>query len=281
MCLLILAYPNHTPKKSELNCACEVNPDGFGFAFLIDQTKIITGHSLNKNNAMKRFFKLRQKYPEAYALFHARYATTGSIKIENCHPYTIGTENKKSILAHNGMLPIRPTTGDDRSDTKIFAEDYLPEFGLQNLDDEKFFGEVEEFCAGSKLVIFTTDEKMKYNVYIINEHLGHKKNGVWYSNYSYCEIKKIDTYKQHAGTTYKTKTIYKNDYWLEDDEPEFMPNIKDTCTECFAENDYNATLCHLCGACLDCYEPIKSCLCYQPIKNNYSEQTNQWQELLY
>lgn len=273
MCLLVLAYPNHTPKKSELNCACEVNPDGFGFAFLIDATKIITGHSLNKNDAMKRFYKLREKYPEAYALFHARYATTGSIKLENCHPYQIGVGNKKSILAHNGVLPIKPIIGDDRSDTKIFAEDYLTEFGLHNLDDEQFFGEIEEFCSGSKLVIFTTDEKMKYNVYVINEHLGHKKNGVWYSNYSYCEVKKIDTYK--------TKTIYRKNFWLDSDEPENISTIKDVCSECFAENDYSATLCHLCGACLDCFEPIKNCLCYSPIKNNYSEQTNQWQELLY
>lgn len=261
MCLLILASPNKTPKKSELNCACDNNPDGFGFAFHLGD-KIITGHSLNKNNAIKRFFKLREKYPESYALFHARYATTGSVKIENCHPYNIG--NKNSVLAHNGVLPIKPENGDDRSDTKIFAEDYLTELGLENLDNPEFFADIEKFCSGSKLVIFTTETKMKYGVYVINEHLGHKKNGVWYSNYSYCEVKKIDTYKTYDYRKYS---------WYDLDETENLdtPKILDVCSSCFTENTFDTQNCVLCGACLDCGENKTQCLCYIPTLENHNQ----------
>lgn len=266
MCLLILAQPNKTPKKSELVCACDNNPDGFGFAFHLGD-KIITGHSLNKNDAIKRFFKLREKYPESYALFHARYATHGSIKIENCHPYNIG--NKNSILAHNGVLPIKPNANDDRSDTKIFAEDWLTKLGLENLDKPEFFADIENFCSGSKLVIFTTETKMKYGVYVINEHLGHKKNGVWYSNYSYCEVKKIDTYKPYE---------YKKYSWIDTDEKEYFdePQILDTCMSCYSQNKWDSFICSICGACMDCGENKTTCLCYKP-----KHETKQWDELLF
>jgi len=264
MCLLLLAKPNFTPKKKFLNCACDSNPHGFGFAFHTGK-KIYTFHSLDKAEAIDNFYKMRAKYPEAWAMFHARYATHGSVKIENCHPFKVN-KSEKTILGHNGILPLKPAKGDDRSDTKLFAEDFLPVFGLENLDDEKFFNELEDFCAGSKLVIFTTEPNMENQIYVINENLGHWFKGVWYSNNSYMEP--------------KTRTITTWD-WDYSDELEDINELTGEdffewdCLRCGKLMDATRQYCRECYSCLDCGDYLQDCLCYSPDRKDFSRSFGQ------
>lgn len=256
MCLLIVAKPNYTPKKKYLSCACDSNPHGFGFAFHTG-SKIFTFHSLDASEAIENFFKMRTKYPEAWAMFHARYATHGSVKLENCHPFPVGG-SKKTILGHNGILPIKPKLGDDRSDTKLFADEFLPAFGLESLDDDKFYTELEEFCAGSKVAIFTTEPNLENQIYIINENLGHWKKGVWYSNNSYL-----------SARTKPAKISYGWQYLT---EPEDLDEISVCeigggwfdCLRCNFEHDEYVNRCKRCSACIECGALDADCLCYVP-----------------
>lgn len=251
MCLLIVAKPNSTPKKKSLVCACDSNPHGFGFAFHTG-SKIYTFHSLDADQAIENFFKMRSKYPEAWAMFHARYATHGSVKLENCHPFNVGSD-KKTILGHNGILPIVPSLGDDRTDSQLFADEFLPAFGLESLDDANFFDELEEFIGGSKIAIFTTDSRLENQIYILNENLGHWVKGVWYSNNSY-QVPKIRTF------TYK--------HWW--DEPEDLDesvcevSLFFDCLRCGNEHENQVTKCKKCSACIDCGSYPDECLCYVP-----------------
>ena len=255
MCLLIVAKPNFTPKKKFLRCACDSNPHGFGFAFHTG-AKIYTFHSLDALEAIDAFYKMRVKYPEAWAMFHARYATHGSVSLENCHPFKVGG-SKKTILGHNGILPLKPKLGDDRSDTRLFADDFLPEFGMELLDDERFWDELEDFCAGSKIAIFTTEAKNANQIYIVNERLGHWSAGVWYSNNSYLSARVTEP---------KTNWMA----WHNLDEKETLDDsvcelsVWFDCLRCGFEHENAVHYCKACNSCIECGANSGDCLCYVP-----------------
>ena len=70
MCLLVVASPNSTPKKKDLECASCNNPHGFGFA-VITPNGIVTGRGMSSKKIIKQFLEVRKQYPNSYAMFHA------------------------------------------------------------------------------------------------------------------------------------------------------------------------------------------------------------------
>ena len=179
MCLLVVASPNSTPKRKDLECASCNNPHGFGFA-VITPNGIVTGRGMSAKKVINRFLEVRKQYPDSYAMFHARFATHGVKNEENCHPFKVPS-NPDTYLAHNGILDIKIAAGDRRSDTRIFAEDTLPAMGgVAALDDDHVWAMVSKWSSGSKIVIFTLDPNAKEQCYIINEAAGHWDNdGMW------------------------------------------------------------------------------------------------------
>lgn len=256
MCLLMVAMPNATPTRDQLMCACTNNPDGFGVAVHIG-SEIITYKGLVAEHVVNKFFELREKYPLAWIIFHARYATHGSVCVPNAHPYEVGGR-QDIILAHNGVLGIDIPKGDDRSDTLVFAEDWLPNC-LELLDDENGFFELEELVSGSKIAIFSTAPELKKQIYILNEDLGHWDNGLWWSNYSYQT--KINSY-----SGYYSNLNYGWDYDDDDD-------LKTLCPVCqqYKEHEDYYSICGTCNHCLDCAEVMSECFCYYPERNYYQD----------
>lgn len=183
MCLLILAKGGATPSKQSLRIAARNNPDGFGFAIITDDNKIHRFRSMDIEETITAFYDARKRYPKSHAIFHLRITTHGATNIDNCHPFQI---NDDVVMGHNGMLPIKDEDG--RSDTRIFAEDWLPELGVKNLlDNPSGVKELEKFIGYSKLAFLNVGDELDKPFYIINERLGHWKHGVWYSNDSYEE----------------------------------------------------------------------------------------------
>lgn len=183
MCVLTFMPDTVTASYEDLWTGAQNNPDGFGFA-IHDSTRIITGHGMDFHKVVDEFMRLRKVY-NGPALFHSRITTHGTTNKANCHPFQIGND-KLSVIAHNGMLPI-PSDG-KRSDTRIFAEDILPENGgVSILDSKRMRKKLSKFASGSKLVILTANKAASKDSYIINEKDGHwAKDGVWWSNKSYC-----------------------------------------------------------------------------------------------
>lgn len=183
MCLLILAKGGATPSKKSLRIAAKNNPDGFGFAIIGDDNRIHRFRSMDIEETITAFFEARKRFPRGHAIFHLRITTHGATNIDNCHPFVI---NNDVVMGHNGMLPIKEEDG--RSDTRIFAEDWLPELGVkQMLDDPMGVKELEKFIGYSKLAFLNVGDELNKPFYIINEEMGHWKDGVWYSNSSYKE----------------------------------------------------------------------------------------------
>lgn len=256
MCLLVVSSPNSTPKKSELETSACNNPHGFGYA-IIAGDRIITNRGMSAKKMIKEFLDLRKQYPSGYAMFHARYATHGVKNEQNCHPFQVGGRTD-TYLAHNGVLDIKINNGDKRSDTRVFAEDTLPNIGgVPALDDENVEKLVSKWASGSKIAILTLDPRAQYDCYIINEDAGHWDNyGNWWSNSTY----KASTTWEYWDKKYdwKTKTYVDN---YSDPHEQFA------CKVCgaVAFEDANPYYCEMCLSCHDCYGVQgDTCMCWIP-----------------
>lgn len=184
MCHLILSPADTSPTEMQLLNAGQSNPDGYGWAAVIDG-EIVMHKTMNLRESVDSFLEARKLHPSVPMLWHARWATHGTTNEYNVHPFYVGRD-KKTVLAHNGVLgePARPDKDDNRSDTHKFAQSILPGWG--HLDQEGVQRKVSGFCGNSnKLVILTANtEKYAKSVYLVNGSLGQwdKDTGCWHSN---------------------------------------------------------------------------------------------------
>lgn len=182
MCILIYYPSGKLPNPDHLRNSCENNPHGFGWA-IIAGNDILTGHSMDPEEAMQEFIAARDEFRDGDALFHARITTHGTTTLDNCHPFFVNGR-RDMVLAHNGMMPCQPKPGDLRSDTRIFAEDVLMR-DFRRLDKEKTIKRLSSWVGYSKVLILSTNPTYSKSVYLINSGMGHWVAGVWYSNDSY------------------------------------------------------------------------------------------------
>ncbi|WP_067903730.1 class II glutamine amidotransferase [Nocardia vaccinii] len=185
MCLLTFLPGGVVPDLPALAVGASVNRDGHGWAVHAG-TRIITGHGMNADQVIAEFARARNEYPDGPAVFHSRWATRGAISIGNCHPFSLGGD-ERTWLAHNGTLPqrVHPGPYDPRSDTRIAAEDYLPAQPFGSIDTRRGFRGLESWLGRSKLVLLTLDPSYTHRSYVFNEHLGIWESGIWYSNTGY------------------------------------------------------------------------------------------------
>lgn len=292
MCLLMVTM-GQLPERKHLVNASENNPDGYGYA-VNHGDRIVTGRSMNYEKLIDRFYAEMQKSKNPIGMFHARYTTHGTTMLENNHPFRV--DNRKDlILAHNGMLPITPRVGDDRSDTRIFAEDVLGAIGVEELDNKDTFSRLEHFAQGNKIAILSTAPELRDSVYILNEHLGHWTGDIWWSNSGYQTSYYSNSYKTKYptgyygsgwdtdstawGTELQAYSSTKKNWW-EDPKDEYviaqMQQQSDDflCYHCqtpVSEDELIHGVCDECDSCLDCFENVHACMCYRkPISKLYT-----------
>tara|TARA_R100001530_G_scaffold34481_1_gene26963 strand:- start:851 stop:1564 length:714 start_codon:yes stop_codon:yes gene_type:complete len=180
MCIAINSTSGTTPKRRELEISFENNPDGIGYCFAKDGKLVIR----------KAFFKFEEFYQSYLSdniqgqnkLIHFRIATSGLIDELNCHPFKITDE---IAFIHNGIIP---HYGDkEENDTLQFCKEMLRpifnEFGVDVLKRKSFRKTLIQLIGNSKLAFLDNNG----NSYIINEKMGHSKNGIWFSNGTYKE----------------------------------------------------------------------------------------------
>lgn len=254
MCLLMVTM-GELPKREYLVNASQNNPDGYGFA-VNHGDHIVTGRSMKYEFLIDRFYAEMSKSDNPVGMFHARLTTHGTTTLENNHPFRVDGR-KDIVLGHNGMLPIEPRVGDKRSDTRIFAEDVLGSIGVEGLDNRDTFRRLEDFTSGSKVAILSTAPELRDSVYILNEHLGHWTNDIWWSNSGYLH-------------SYAYSGYYKQNWWTDSKtevKVEAPSEYTDTCYVCgnvLDENQMVEYTCTQCNSCLDCFEHTSACMCYTP-----------------
>lgn len=260
MCMLCVIPPNTFPSRTKLENSALNNPHGFGYGIAIpSEHRILTFRSMNPDECINKFFEDRAKYPEHYAIWHARFATHGSNTLDNCHPFKVGTDSQ-TYLAHNGILPVIENLKDDRSDTRIFAEDLLPAIGgARALDNPQVWNMLEDFTTGSKVAVLTVNPKARHQLYLLHEEKGYfdeDGTNVWWSNTS-CHLYSYGNYA--SGVTAATSH-------LEDEEEIWLEcGVCDGVMEYWVALTNNAQyFCSRCGSCYDCSMTISDCLCYRP-----------------
>lgn len=163
MCVIIVCPKGvKTPSKRVLNDIWSVNSHGFGF---VSDTKFYKG--LDFDAFVK---KLSEVDINENRIIHLRYATHGSIKVENCHPFA----NNGLYFAHNGVLPIQSVN--DMTDSEIaFNQTIYPAFLKYGFESSEF-DEVCREAAHYSRFAFLNEGKIK----MIGMY--YEFNGVYYSN---------------------------------------------------------------------------------------------------
>ena len=166
MCIII-AKPMGVkmPPMAILKRCATLNPHGFGFA-----TKDRIYKTLSFDDFVKELETISQ---DETAILHFRYATHGSVRLENCHPFR--DEESGVSFAHNGILSITPI--DDMTDSETaFRTRIVPiirEFGINS---DEFIIENHNIIGGSRFAYI--DKDGEYHLYgsFIQHH------DCWYSN---------------------------------------------------------------------------------------------------
>jgi hypothetical protein len=242
MCLLTYFPAQALLDAHALRTGARFNNDGHGFAVVADD-RLIVEHGMEAEPLIEAFAAVRSQFPDGPALFHSRFATHGSVGLDNCHPFLVGGDTR-TVLAHNGVLPknVQPLKGDERSDTRIAAEDYLPKLGP--LQKRQVRAYLERWMTGhSKAVILSVDPRFGQRAYLLNERSGIWDHGVWYSNDGYLPD---DWYGEpFDGTGYEALGLVQ-------------------CESCLSVIDVVEIECSRCGWCFGCGQPDIACQCWAP-----------------
>jgi len=260
MCVICAGIGNEKPTHKELEQACKSNPDGFGWGAVVEhkgELRLLSGKSMQAKEAISDYEAVFREYGNHVQahFFHARIATHGETSIRGCHGFMVEGSDKKSIIAHNGIMPLTLEKGDWRSDSRVFAEDVLPRFGgITGLCDQRVWDVMDGFVEGSnsKVVILTLE--LEIPLLILGESLGHwQTEGLWWSNKSYMP------YNYSTYPAPKT-VIMGSQVWDDEDEDSMLTNCLNP--ECPEILDYMNEFCHYCGWCQDCDTHWEACQCF-------------------
>lgn len=273
MCILSYIPAGIKPDEGDLLNGGILNPHGHGWAIAdMPNRQIVVGKGMDIVAVLDEFLAARERF-DGPALFHSRWATHGVVDETNAHPFVVGGSDL-TVVAHNGILPCEPHISDDRSDTRLFADEILST-RYRRLDKRRAFQAMTEYIGSyNKLVILTVDPKYRKNAYIVNEKAGHwdSATGIWHSNYDYLG----DTWRYKSTTT--TKGVVST---LTDHRSKAFPvDVDETCDLCGMGRVGKAGFCDECGSCADCYEYRKDCQCWTDYHAEPDDNDAAWLEEL-
>ena len=106
-------------------------------------------------------------------IIHFRFATHGSHKVSNCHPF----RHHNLYFAHNGILPV--VTHDDMTDSEtVFRDKLIPVYDRSGINSHDFTQAVLENIGASKFAFMDNGE-----VYLWGRF--YKEHGVYFSNFNF------------------------------------------------------------------------------------------------
>ena len=169
MCILIVKPVGaKVPTLQTLkNCAIR-NHHGFGYATANEVFKTLDFDDFKA--------QLRKIKREEAAIIHFRFATHGSIREENCHPFK--DEATGVAFAHNGVLAIMPK--DDMTDSETaFRSLFVPKIEQYGLFSRSLVQAANRVIGASKFAFIDSEGNIK----TFGRFIEH--GGCYYSNYQF------------------------------------------------------------------------------------------------
>ena len=178
MCLLVVQKKGKVMSDKHIENAFESNPHGSGYSYIVNNS-LQTKKFRRLSKFLKNFKSDVGRYGDSSPfLIHFRWATHGSNEgTLNVHPFKV---RKGLVFAHNGVInDVSDST--KYSDTQMFNFEILQKLNDDFLNNKAYQVLIEKMIGSSKLGFLTSEGKIK----IMNERLGHWKDGIWYSNEGY------------------------------------------------------------------------------------------------
>lgn len=169
MCVIIYkpTGKNLPSNKTLFQCYCQ-NPDGMGFA-----TPTTVFHSLSYIDFMDALSRVTKYEP---CIIHFRWATHGSVKVGNCHPFVKGDVK----FAHNGVLPI--ASKNDMTDSEIAFRDIIyPAIQHNGFKSKETTRVINDTAGSSRFAIMQKNKVRLFGKW-------HKVDGLYYSNLNWCRF---------------------------------------------------------------------------------------------
>lgn len=173
MCVLLVKPANTpVPAKDIIEACCKANPDGFGFA-----TPTRYFRTMDKDEFIKECMSLAECEP---AIIHMRWATHGSKRTDNCHPFF--DEETGTYFAHNGILPFYPK-GDITDSEFAFRTFIVPSVKAHGFDSRSVAYSCSRIIGTSKFALLNGSKVRMF---------GHfeKIEGVYFSNLRWASMLK-------------------------------------------------------------------------------------------
>lgn len=255
MCLLTFIPPHIQPNLQRLENGTFYNDDGHGFAIVIEG-RIVVRRAMNADRIIDEFGDVRAQHPEGPAIFHSRMGTHGVEDKSNVHPFWIG-RGRNTVIAHNGVFPVRPMKKDPRSDTRVVVEDLIPKRHEWALNTHKGRVRFSKWMGrNNKVAILTTNPRFKGNSFIINVDSGIWDDGIWYSNDGYSGWNLWD------GCTF-WDADKKEGKWLDGWLPD-QPPVYSDCWSCMQPGSVSRVTgyCTRCYRCQECAQLMHDCQCW-------------------
>lgn len=150
------------PNNATLFQCYRVNHDGMGFC-----TPTMVYHTLSYIDFVNALEVVPVDEP---CIIHFRWATHGSVKESNCHPFVAGDVK----FAHNGVLPI--PSENDMTDSEIALRRYIyptiKEYGFESPEADAV---IEEIAGTSRFAIMKGRKVELFGKW-------YKRKGIYYSN---------------------------------------------------------------------------------------------------
>lgn len=180
MCVIVRQPVGLSLNRNEVEDMFTTNPDGLGIMWA-ENGHVAVAKALPDNEAHAwEFYHKHCGQADREYLIHFRLATHGNITMANCHPIRVTGEIG---LMHNGIMRcVEEDKKNDRSDTRVFAEDYLAPILKKNpglMDEPALVEMMEHFVGGANIVALMRNDGQ---VVMLNGDLGEHYKGMWVSN---------------------------------------------------------------------------------------------------
>ena len=191
MCVILIKKRGvEMPSESELRRAYQCNPHGCGFV----SSNGFYWRGMDFDEMMSR---LKFVGVDDECMIHFRYATHGSHKPSNCHPFKIGD----LYFAHNGVLPIR--TKHDMTDSETIFRDVLaPAAELFGFGSKEFNSVINNNIWSSKFA-FMYKGKIKFYGRWLRED-----NGLIWSNLNHRPFSSVTRGYNYTNTYDNVRAIF-------------------------------------------------------------------------